>query len=91
MRTVWPCLHRPQHSEMEEAAEREGGAGEALRGGGEAAPQAAAAGDAGAGAAAAGGIQYQEGEPAGAAQAAAGTSQIAAPGAGQSPPVAFKE
>lgn len=91
VRTVGSCLHRPQHSEMEEATEREGGAGEALRGGGEAAPQAAAGGDAGIGAAAAGGVQYQEGEPAGATQAAAGTSQTGASGSGQSPPPAFEE
>lgn len=68
---------------MEEATEREGGAGEALRGGGEAAPQAAAGGDGGVGAAAAGGVQYQEGEPAGATQAAAETNQTGASGSGQ--------
>lgn len=89
--TVCSCLYSSQHSKMEETTEQEGGAGEALWGRGEAASQAAAGGAAGAGAAAAGGVHHQEGEPAGAAQTAAGASQIAASGPGQSLAVPFEE
>lgn len=85
--TVWSGVLSPQHSKMEETTEREGGAGEALRGGGEEASLAAAGGAAGAGAAAAGGVQRHDGESAGAAQAAAGAGQVPASAPGQFQPV----